>query len=80
MLNMYILVGLGNPGDRYDSTRHNIGSDLLRYFQNREGFSEWQTNKWARAEVSRGLVGDKEVILILPQVFMNNSGQSLVHF
>lgn len=71
------IVGLGNPGDKYQYTRHNIGVILVEYFHNKYNFLEWKINKKIQALVSSSIVGKKKVDLILPQTFMNKSGSSL---
>src|SRR5438477_1636545 len=68
----YLIVGLGNPGSRYASTRHNVGwmvvDALARHHSLR--FS----GKHGNAEIARGEIGGQRVILAKPQTFMNNSG------
>jgi peptidyl-tRNA hydrolase, PTH1 family len=74
---MYYIVGLGNPGEEYDGTRHNTGRIVLNAFRKKHGFPEWEVNKKLLALVSKGAVGKEEVCLIEPQTYMNKSGQSL---
>jgi len=69
---MKLIVGLGNPGDQYKDTRHNIGYmvvDKLARELGRETLS-WEQNKSLNASVAK--VG--EVLLVKPMTFMNNSG------
>lgn len=77
---MKIIVGLGNPGEEYKNTRHNIGFmavDFLREQLGKDGdFSDFKFDKKANAEISRGLVGEEKVLLVKPQTFMNSSGQT----
>ncbi|MDP6982751.1 MAG: aminoacyl-tRNA hydrolase [Candidatus Latescibacteria bacterium] len=69
---MRIVVGLGNPGARYELTRHNIG--FLVVEQLAEG-TVWRSS--AKALTARVSVGDPqhEVLLVKPQTFMNGSGE-----
>ncbi len=72
---MLLFVGLGNPGIKYTSNRHNIGFMALDQIADRNGFSPWR-NKF-QAEVSDGVLDGEKVILLKPQTFMNLSGQSV---
>lgn len=76
---MDIIVGLGNPGEAYENTRHNLGFavvDLLAA-QHRVTFKE---DKKARALVAVIPTDDVPVYLIKPQTFMNLSGESVKEF
>ncbi len=75
---MILLIGLGNPGEKFVNTRHNLGFDFLDYLYKLGNFSPWQEKKRLQSLVSRGLLFDKEVILAKPQTFMNNSGEAVV--
>ncbi len=73
---MKVVVGLGNPGAEYDQTRHNVGwwvVDRLAY--------DWDFGpfeKHGKALVVEGRVGDREIRLLKPTTFMNNSGGVLI--
>ena len=69
---MKIIVGLGNPGEKYKKTRHNIGFIAVDILASRMGLS-WQMNKKFNSEVAK----EGETILIKPLTFMNNSGQAV---
>jgi len=75
MNDVYLIVGLGNPGREYADTRHNIGfriaDQLVRALDVR--FSRQQNHAFVAAGVRNG----KKVILAKPQTFMNLSGQSI---
>lgn len=74
-----LLVGLGNVGDEYDRTRHNIGFKALDYFVDTfEEMSEWSNKSDLKCHLSMGKLGDKRVIAIKPTTFMNNSGEAVV--
>ncbi len=72
----YIFVGLGNPGEEYQDTRHNTGRILLEMFGKSLG-AEWKTDKKLQALVSKVKVGKTTITLVLPETFMNNSGKSV---
>ncbi|TNJ39966.1 aminoacyl-tRNA hydrolase [Phaeobacter sp. B1627] len=72
---MKLLVGLGNPGAKYAGNRHNIGFMALDQIASDHGFPPWKSK--FQAQMSEApLAGDK-LILLKPQTFMNNSGQSV---
>ena len=73
----YIFVGLGNPGEEYENTRHNAGRMALEYFRKAQQFPEWEKNKKLNALVSDGKIKKEKVTLLLPETFMNKSGVSL---
>ncbi|MFA5351863.1 MAG: aminoacyl-tRNA hydrolase [Candidatus Gracilibacteria bacterium] len=73
---MKLILGLGNPGEKYSLTRHNIGFMVCKYFQKKQGFSEFKLDKKFRALLSEGKIGEEKVLLALPQTFMNLSGES----
>jgi PTH1 family peptidyl-tRNA hydrolase len=72
---MKIVVGLGNPGGKYDGTRHNVGFEVLRELGRRWG----ATRPKARfeAELSEILCGSEKLLLCAPQTYMNLSGRSV---
>jgi PTH1 family peptidyl-tRNA hydrolase len=72
---MLLFAGLGNPGAKYANNRHNVGFMAADAIARRHSFSPW-TKKF-QAEVAEGKIGGEKVLLIRPQTFMNNSGQSV---
>ncbi len=71
----WLLVGLGNPGAKYASTRHNMGFLALDGLADREGF---HFNKLRfRAWTAQWKVGDQQVLVMKPQTYMNLSGESV---
>ena len=76
----YYIVGLGNPGDEYRESRHNIGREIIEFFRKKNGFYEWKLDNKAKALVSGGKIKKDEVELILPDAYMNKSGISLKSF
>ena len=68
---MWLIAGLGNPGTRYENTRHNIGFLVIDELLRREKLVFKVTEKYRIAEGSRG---DEKVFLLEPLTYMNNSG------
>ena len=66
---MRILVGLGNPGAKYQGNRHNIGFMALDEIARRHGFSPWRRR--FQGETADGLIGGERVTLLKPLTFMN---------
>ena len=73
----YIIVGLGNSEPDYTDTRHNAGRMVLEYFRSEKGFPEWEDRKEIKARVSVGELGKEPVVLVEPDNYMNNSGESI---
>ena len=71
---MYLIVGLGNPGKKYEDTRHNVGFKTIDYLAERWGIPVKKIR--FRALLGEGLVGGEKVILAKPSTFMNASGES----
>ena len=69
---MRVIVGLGNPGEQYQSTRHNAGFLALDELANRLDLS-WSVNKKCQSELAKG----NELMLVKPVVYMNNSGPTV---
>lgn len=73
----YIILGLGNPGEEYESTRHNVGFMALNMFAKKYGATEWKKDGVRNAFTSKALCEDEKVQLIKPLTFMNKSGFSV---
>ena len=75
-IEMYVIVGLGNPGARYAETKHNIGFITVDYLAEKLGI---KINKIKhKAIIGEGSIGGEKVLLVKPQTFMNLSGQSVM--
>lgn len=82
---MKLLVGLGNPGEKYEKTRHNLGFMVLdRFLKDLKSAKEttWESNKKFKSLVAECKVTPKfgkeeKVLLVKPQTFMNDSGQAV---
>ena len=75
--NMIVIMGLGNPGEKYKDTRHNIGFRIIDKFREINSFPEFKLSKKFNSLVSEGFVDSKKVILAKPQTFMNKSGKAV---
>lgn len=74
----YVIVGLGNPGPRYEWTRHNLGWIALDAFvQSISIAPHWKQMKKLQAEILDCTVNGKRILLVKPQTFMNESGQTV---
>ena len=70
----YLIVGLGNIGDEYRDTRHNIGFKILDAFAEASNIS-FSTDRYG--DVARGRVKNKQVVLLKPSTYMNLSGNAV---
>jgi PTH1 family peptidyl-tRNA hydrolase len=70
-----VFAGLGNPGAKYAENRHNVGFMAADAIARRHSFSPW--SKKFQGMICEGTLGGEKIVLIKPQTFMNNSGQSV---
>jgi PTH1 family peptidyl-tRNA hydrolase len=77
---MKLIIGLGNPGEKYQNTRHNIGFRAIDSIQKENSFPDFAFSKKFNAEISEGTINNEKTILAKPQTFMNNSGKSVKLF
>lgn len=68
---MKLIVGLGNPGEKYIGTRHNFGFEALDELRKKLNAPDWEINSKFNSELSK--LGD-DILLVRPQTFMNQSG------
>lgn len=73
---MFLIVGLGNPGSKYEFTRHNIGFLCVDFLAEKLGFPVFKEK--GKSLFSKGQINGEDVILLKPQTFMNLSGQSVL--
>ena len=71
---MNIVIGLGNPGQAYQSTRHNIGATFVKKLA---GSVQWQDNSSSQLQVATSV--DRSTTYILPQTYMNESGKAILY-
>jgi PTH1 family peptidyl-tRNA hydrolase len=72
---MLLLVGLGNPGERYAGNRHNIGFMVLQAIAKRHGIGPWRRRFQGLA--CEGPIGGVRSLLLLPATYMNESGRAV---
>ena len=70
---MLVVVGLGNPGPRYVETRHNVGFRVVERLGRRWGVP--LTRSWQGSILGEGQIAGQKTLLVMPQQFMNCSGQ-----
>ena len=73
---MYIIVGLGNPGKKYENTRHNMGFIAVDLLAEEYGIKVDKIK--FKALVGEGRIAGRKVLLVKPQTYMNLSGQSVM--
>lgn len=72
-----LVIGLGNPGKEFDMTRHNIGRDIVLALAKTHEIESQETKE---ALVCEGKIQNTKVLLLLPELFMNNSGKSIKQY
>jgi len=72
---MYVIAGLGNPGTKYENTRHNVGFMVIDMVAEKHHIPV--TEKKHRALIGKGMIGGERALLVKPQTFMNLSGESV---
>ena len=75
---MFYIVGLGNTGDEYKNTRHNVGREIAEKFSEVNNFSDFDLNKKEKYLISKGKIKKEEVEIILPETYVNKSGEALI--
>ena len=73
-MNNKVIIGLGNPGAKYYATRHNIGFRVVDALVASAG-GQWKTK--GELEIATIMLNDKQVQVIKPQTFMNDSGRAI---
>jgi len=72
---MYLIIGLGNPGDKYTFTRHNAGFLAIDYISQKQNIEVKKIKH--KALIGEGSISGEKVVLVKPQTFMNLSGESV---
>lgn len=72
---MKLIVGLGNPGDKYLNTRHNLGFEVIEHFRRKMELGDWQPDKKFKAEIIISNI--QSYILVRPLTYMNLSGMAV---
>ena len=74
---MKLIVGLGNPGEKYENTRHNLGFQAVEHFlrdTQSAKQSVWSVNSKLKSEIATFDLSNDKIILAKPTTYMNNSG------
>ena len=69
---MQVIVGLGNPGKKYDRNRHNVGFKAIDSIAKKNNFGPWRRK--FQSKISEGLIKSNKILLVKPETYMNNSG------
>ena len=73
----YTIVGLGNPGEEYIGTRHNVGRMVLDAFVKKNSWLEFKLDKKLKALTTSGKISKNKAVLLEPETFMNKSGEAV---
>jgi peptidyl-tRNA hydrolase, PTH1 family len=73
---MHLIVGLGNPEEKYKDTRHNIGYSIIDSFRthHQDLFQEFSLVKKNQTLISEGMISDRKIFLAKPNLYMNQAG------
>ena len=72
-----LIVGLGNRGEEYTKTRHNAGRIILEYIAKAQEFSDWKNDMKTKSLRAKGEIDSEKFDFMLPETFMNNSGNAV---
>lgn len=72
---MKLIVGLGNPGKKYENTRHNIGFDIVDELSKELGIDNFRSK--FQGEIGEATLREEKIMILKPQTFMNLSGNSV---
>ena len=75
-MNIKLVIGIGNPDQQYQNTRHNVGFMLVDYIAGKNDFSDFEFNKKLNALVVKGKIDGSSVILAKPQTYVNKTGEA----
>ncbi len=73
---MFVIIGLGNPGKKFDYTRHNVGFDVIDYMSKKYDIKVEKIKH--KALIGEGRIKGQKVMLVKPQTYMNLSGEALM--
>lgn len=76
---MKLIVGLGNPGEKYKNNRHNVGFMVIDRLAEELGIKNYELSKGGKAQYGWGEIGGERVEIYKPQTFMNASGASVAY-
>jgi PTH1 family peptidyl-tRNA hydrolase len=73
----WVIVGLGNPGEEYEATRHNAGRMAVEFYAKHADAPQWKADKRSQSLTTGAHVGTTLLALVLPDTFMNKSGAAV---
>ncbi len=73
----YLIVGLGNPGEKYRKTAHNVGFRVVSLLRETTDLPPFEKDNTLNSLKTRGKIEDKNVVLLLPLTYMNLSGEAV---
>ena len=76
----WVIVGLGNPGEEYQETRHNAGRMAVEMFEESAKLNGFHVDAKKKATTGGGMVNKTAVALVLPDTFMNKSGVAVAKY
>ncbi|MFH1938191.1 MAG: aminoacyl-tRNA hydrolase [Patescibacteria group bacterium] len=74
---MKLIIGLGNPGIKYEKTRHNLGWLVIDQLAQKIGINNWKNEVKFNSLLAQGNFNDQKIILAKPETFMNDSGSAV---
>ena len=74
---MKLIIGLGNPGKQYETTRHNAGFLAVDFLREHFDFEKFHRETRFNAELAIGTLGKEKCLLVKPDTFMNRSGSTV---
>ncbi len=77
MASIKLIIGIGNPGEEYKDTRHNIGFMMLDYIARKNEFGNFEMNKKLNALTAKGKLEGSPIMLAKPQIYVNKSGEAV---
>jgi len=73
---VYLIIGLGNPGEEYENTFHNLGRMSAQKIQKEAKLPDFELNEKFQSLVTEGKIDKEKVVVALPETFMNKSGKA----
>ncbi len=74
---MIIIAGLGNPGEKYKDTRHNVGFQIIDQIAKENNFPDFKLSKKFNSLISEKILKKEKMVLLKPQTFINESGKAI---
>jgi len=73
-----LIIGIGNPDEQYQNTRHNVGFMLVDYIAKKNDFGDFEMNKKLNVETAKGKIEKATVVLVKPHTYVNKTGEAAV--